>query len=73
MRPEHCGNTHLDDMQDYVVKMGSHSVLLTSNCEPVIYVSMEGLYVTNTAHVTFSYKESFKIPTLALGYNGGMW
>jgi hypothetical protein len=31
---------------------------------------MEGRYVTNTAHVTFSYKKSFKTATLVLGYNG---
>jgi hypothetical protein len=31
-RPERCGNTHLDDMRDYVVKTGPDSVLPTSHC-----------------------------------------
>jgi hypothetical protein len=32
-RQECCENTHLDDMQDYVVKMGPDSVLPTSQCK----------------------------------------
>jgi hypothetical protein len=31
-RPDLCGNTNLDDMRDYVVKMGPDSVLPTSHC-----------------------------------------
>jgi hypothetical protein len=31
-RPERCGNTHLNDIRDYIVKMGPDSVLLTSHC-----------------------------------------
>jgi hypothetical protein len=75
-RQDCCGNTHLDDMQDYVVKMGPDSVLPTLQCrtswsKPVM--QMENWCTTNAAHVTFSYKNSFKIATLVLGYNGGIW